>query len=209
MNLTLTLLILLVFIITSILAWNNPNLLEKWILNPYRINKRKEYYRFLTSGFIHSNTIHLFFNGFVFYMFGSQIEVVFKVIHGEMLGGLLFIAMFVLGIIVSDIPTYMKYRELPHYNSLGASGGVSAIMFSYILFAPVSPLCLYGLLCLPGIIWGVAYLIYSYYMGKQNRDNVNHDAHLYGALFGVGFTILSYPTVVLLFWAQLKGLEVF
>jgi membrane associated rhomboid family serine protease len=199
MNISLTLIFLIGFIVTSLLAWNNPRMLEAWIMNPYRVNRRKEYYRFLSSGFVHGNTLHLFFNGFVFYMFGGPVEQVYVALHGVVLGKMLFSLLFLLGIIVSEIPTYWKYKELPHYNSLGASGGVASILFSYVLFAPTADLCLYGLLCLPGFIWAVAYLIYSYYMAKQSRDHVNHDAHFYGALFGVVFTIGTYPEVVIHF----------
>ena len=125
------------------------------------------------------------------------------------MGSVLYIAFYLLGIIVSDIPTYLKKRHTPNYSALGASGGVSAVVFSSILFYPMADLCLYAILCLPGFIWGAIYLIYSYYSGKKAGDHINHDAHLYGALFGIIFTILIYPSVIPLFFEQLKHFQLF
>ena len=178
------------------------------MFNPYVVNRNNEYYRFVTSGFIHSNWLHLIFNMIMLFMFGGYVESFFKEIHGE-IGLALYVVLYIVAIIISDIPTYVRHKDHPHYNSLGASGGVSAILFSFIMFLPVEELCLYGLLCLPGFIWGILYLIYSYYMSKKGADNINHDAHLYGAIFGIIFTIIIYPSVIPSFLSDLKNLSIF
>ena len=195
----------------SFYAWNNPAILQKWIFNPYRIKRSNEYYRFVTSGFIHNDVVHLAFNLIVFYMFGNYVERILIMIFSPGMGQLLFALLYLLGIVVSSIPTFIKYRELPHYNSLGASGGVSSILFSFVLFRPMSELAPYGIqfLALPAFIWAAIYMIYSYYMGKRGGDNINHDAHLYGALFGVLFIIVIHPKVVVSFLRQIQSFAIF
>lgn len=180
----------------------------KWIFNPYTIKRNNEYQRFITSGFIHSNWMHLIFNMLMLYMFGGYVETLFRQVYGE-LGIVFYLLLYIIGIVVSDIPTYIRHKNHPHYNSLGASGGVSSILFSFIMFMPIEKLCLYGLLCLPGIIWGALYLAYSYYMSKKGGDNINHDAHLYGAVFGIIFTIIVYPPVISSFISSIQNISIF
>ncbi|MEM6359607.1 MAG: rhomboid family intramembrane serine protease [Bacteroidota bacterium] len=205
---SLTLIFIAVTVVISIKAWNDPALTNRWIFNPYAVKHNKQYYRFLSSGFLHGGFIHLLFNMLVLYMFGEQVEAVFTSAYG-VVGKVLFAGLYVLGIIISDIPTFLKYKDLPHYNALGASGGVSSILFSYILFDPSSKLYLYGLIGLPGVVWAALYIIYSYYMSKKQIDNINHDAHLYGGIFGIVFTIITIPQVVPHFFEQLTQLRLF
>ena len=104
---------------------------------------------------------------------------------------------------MSIIPTYSKQKNNPGYHALGASGAVSAVVFSFILFNPLQRLCFYGILCLPGIIFGILYLVYCYYMGRKGGDRINHDAHLWGALYGFFFTIILKPSLIVSFFDQL------
>ena len=205
---SLTLIFIAVTVVISIKAWNDPALTNRWIFNPNAVKHNKQYYRFLSSGFLHGGFIHLLFNMLVLYMFGEQVEAVFTSAYG-VVGKVLFAGLYILGIIISDIPTFLKYKDLPHYNALGASGGVSSILFSYILFDPSSKLYLYGLIGLPGVVWAALYIIYSYYMSKKQIDNINHDAHLYGGIFGIVFTIITIPQVVPHFFEQLTQLRLF
>src|SRR5690606_23836602 len=98
-----------------------------------------------------------------------------------------------IGVIVADIPTYLKHQNDYNYYSLGASGGVSTIIFASILYSPMNEICLYGIICMPGIVLGILYLIYSYYEAKKSRDNVNHSAHFYGAVVGVVLGLILVP----------------
>jgi len=125
------------------------------------------------------------------------------------MGTVYFIAMYILGVIVSDIPTLFKHKNNHAYNSLGASGAVSAVIFGCILFQPLQKICLYGVLCFPGFILGAIYLIYSYQSSKRSKDKINHDAHLYGALFGLVFCIVLYPDSIGLFVEQMKTWKLF
>jgi len=176
------------------------------MFNPYKIAKRKQYYRFITSGFIHKDWMHLIFNMFTLYFLGEFVEEYFK--YNFMDSYFIVYPLFYLSaIVVSSIPTFFKHREHPYYNALGASGGVSSLVFSFILIAPTVPLCLFGILCLPGFILGALYLIYSIHMGKKTLDHVNHDAHLYGALYGIIFTIAVKPSIVENFINQLINFD--
>jgi membrane associated rhomboid family serine protease len=193
--------ILIITIASSFFAWNRPDIYQKWILNPYQIKLKGEYWRFITSGFVHLNYMHLFFNMFALFFFGQNVAYYF----GPR-GDLLMVVLYLLGIVVSDIPTYLKYRNMPNYNSLGASGGVAAVVFSSIIFDPLNPISIIFIpIGIPGFVLGALYLVYSYYQGKRMADNINHDAHLYGAIFGLIFTVMLRPGVVLAFVEQISN----
>ncbi|HEY9048826.1 MAG TPA: rhomboid family intramembrane serine protease [Ohtaekwangia sp.] len=200
---TITYIIIGITVVISFIAYSNQGFQQKLIMNPYQVNRKQEYYRFITSGFIHADHMHLFFNMFSLYFFGRTMEYIFNMLFGAA-GGFYFLALYLLGIIVSDIPTYMKNRNHPQYNSLGASGGVSAVIFASIIFLPLQDICLY-FICLPGVIMGTAYIIFSWYQGRKANDNINHDAHLYGALFGLFFCLIVYPDSFPNFIEQIKN----
>lgn len=208
MELSVTIVIIIITTGISLYAMRQSSIQYSFTMNPYMITKRGQYYRLITSGFIHSDHMHLIFNMFSFYFFGSQLEYIFQYIFGGM-GIIYFIVMYVLGIIVSDIPTLFKHRNNHAYNSLGASGAVSAVIFGCILFQPLQDICFYGVLCFPGFILGTIYLIYSYYSSKRSKDHINHDAHLYGALFGLVFCIILYPDSIRIFIEQMKEWSLF
>lgn len=195
MILNTTTYILVLTIASSFYAWNKREIYRKWILNPYQVKHHREYWRFITSGFVHINYMHLFFNMFALFFFGQNVAHYFGP-NGE----LLMLLLYLLGIIFSDIPTYLKYQNMPNYNSLGASGGVAAVVFSSIMFDPLNLIMIFPIpFGIPGFLLGTLYLIYSYYQGKRMADNINHDAHLFGALFGLVFTVVIRPGVVLNF----------
>lgn len=190
----------------SFLAWNQPNLFGKLMMNPYAISHKNQYYRFVTSGLIHKDHMHLLFNMFSFYFFGRAVERVFNEVYGE-LGVVYFVVLYVIAIVVSDLPTYFKHKNNPGYNSLGASGAVAAVIFAYIIFQPLQSICIFIALCMPGFIMGLLYIAFSYYQGRKANDNINHDAHLYGALFGLVFCIVTYPASIPQFIDQIRSWE--
>jgi membrane associated rhomboid family serine protease len=205
---TPTNIIVAITVVLSFMAFSNQELVRKFIFNPYAINKRNQYYRFITSGFIHNDHMHLIFNMISFYFFGAGVEIIFSHVFGD-LGSIYFVALYILGIIVSDVPTYFKNQNNPGYNALGASGGVSAVVFAFILFLPLEKINLYFFVPIPGFILGALYIFYSWYSSRKANDNVNHDAHLYGALFGLIFCIVLYPEAVPNFFRQLAGWKAF
>ena len=208
MNFSITTLLIGITVAASLYAWNKPEILQKWIFNPYRIQANGEYYRFLTSGFIHQDYMHLLFNMITLYYFGTAIEQIYTLIFGGV-GIWIFLGEYLVAIVVSSITTYTKHRDNPGYNSLGASGGVSAILFSSILFQPTSTLLLFFVIPIPAFILGALFLLYSYQQGRQGVGGINHDAHLLGALFGVAFTIAIQPRVVNIFIEQISTFRLF
>ena len=193
--------------IVSFFAFSNPEVMRKFIMNPYLVKSRGQYYRFITSGFLHKDHVHLIFNMIALYFFGPIVETIFTAIFGP-LGLLYFVVLYLIALIVSDVPSYLKHVANPGYNSLGASGAVSAVVFAFILFLPLEKICLYFVLCINGFILGIIYLIYSYYQGKKGGDLINHDAHFYGAVFGLLFCIVLYPNSAIVFWEQLKMFQI-
>ncbi len=204
-NITFTGILVFVTIALSIYAESNPEVKRRWMLNPYQVAQRGEYYRFITSGFIHSGYIHLAFNMLVLHSFGNVMEYIFGAILGGA-GSIVFLVFYLLAIVVSDIPTFLKYRDSPHYNSLGASGGVSAIVFAAILFNPTAPIgFIFIPVSFPGFVIGILYLFYTAYMARNSNSFINHDAHLYGSLFGIVFCIAIYPPVISRFIEQVSN----
>ena len=155
--------------------------------------------RFVTHGFIHADGAHLLFNMFTFYFFGSIIEGFYR----QYFGGAGFVLFYLAAIVMAMLPSYFKHKNDRNYMSLGASGGVSAVLFAYILFAPWELLYLFGAIPIPAILFAVAYVWYSIHAHKKANDNVNHSAHLYGGLFGVIITLILEPRVISLFFNQL------
>ena len=202
---SITLILIIITVGISWYALSNHSLMEKWIFYPYTVNRDNSWHRFITSGFLHADFSHLFFNMFTLYFFGSNVEYTFVGGFGAVTGILIYLLIYIGGIIVSDIPTYIKHRNDPGYRALGASGGVAAVVFSSILFYPTSDICLYAVLCIPGFILGILYLMYSYFSGKRMGDNINHDAHFYGALYGFILSLAIVPQAGPMFIDQIAG----
>ncbi|QIP11706.1 rhomboid family intramembrane serine protease [Spirosoma aureum] len=206
---SITLIIIIVTAGISLWAWNDYSVMNRWILNPYQVAQKGQYYRLLTAGFLHADWMHLIFNMISFYAFGGLMEQVFASLFGAS-GTIYYVGFYLIAIVISSIPTFLKHRKDSRYNSLGASGGVSAIIFAGILISPLTKLYLFFIpIGIPGFIFGPLYLIYSYYESQRGAGTVNHDAHLYGALFGVLFMCLVYPPVLPQFIDQIAGWRLF
>jgi membrane associated rhomboid family serine protease len=186
---SLTLIIILITSTISIAAFQNVQLMARFQFNAYQIKHRNQWYRFITHAFLHADWTHLIVNMLVLFFFGRIVEHYLNMYKGEQML-VLFLSLYLGGIVMAVIVTYLKEKDNPHYNSVGASGAVSALLFSSIVFDPWNKIYLYGIIGLPGIVWALIYAVYSYVMGKKNHDNINHEAHLYGALFGLFFTLL-------------------
>ncbi|TXK33731.1 rhomboid family intramembrane serine protease [Pontibacter qinzhouensis] len=210
MDLSVTLILLILTVGISWYAWQDSNnLMHSWIFQPYAVQRDNSWHRFITSGFLHADFMHLFFNMFTLYFFGQAVEMTFMAIFGPVTGILLYLLLYLGGIIISDIPTFFKHRNDPGYRALGASGGVASVVFASILFYPTNDICLYAVLCIPGFILGVLYLMYSYYQGKRMGDNINHDAHFYGAVYGFVLSLALVPQAGPLFIKQISSWSIF
>lgn len=184
----MTFIYIIITSIVSILAFNRREIFYKLQLNPYQVYHRKQYYRLLSHGALHADWMHLIINMIVLYSFGSSVEREFAKYFDYPI--LIFTAYYLLAIIIASILSVFKHKDNHYYNAVGASGAVSAIVFTSIFFNPWHKIYFYGIIGLPGIILGVLYLAYSYYMTKQSKDNVNHDAHFIGAIFGFVFPLI-------------------
>lgn len=196
----LTFILIGVTVLLSWLAFERPRLLERLILWPPAIDRKHQYDRLVTHGFIHADWPHLLFNMITLFFFGRAIEPLFA----EYLGPLGFAIFYVSAIVVAILPTYLRHRHDPHYRSLGASGGVSAVLFAFILLQPWTLIFVF-FLPVPAIVYAVVYVGYSFYAERLGQDNVNHNAHLSGAAYGVLFMLLMEPRVAGVFMQQLMN----
>lgn len=195
----ITYVIIFVTVIVSITCFNNTVLFNKLSLFPYRVVKNKEWYRLLTHGFVHGDYMHLIINMLVFFSFGRYTEDYFKVLsQADMIGNPAFcyLLLYFGGMVVASIHDVVKNKNNPYYNSIGASGAVSAVIFTTIFFDPWGKIYFFGFIPIPGLLFGALYLIYSQYMNKRGGGNVNHLAHFYGAVYGFIFPLLMNPSLI-------------
>lgn len=188
----------------SIYCFYDRNKLQKYLFHPYSIKHNNEHYRFLTHAFIHGNTMHLFFNVFALWMFGYIIEDNYYVyLFGEKMAKVYYILLFTGGIYASSVTEYFRNRNNPSYSSLGASGAIEAIIFSYIIITPFQTLY-FIVIPMPAWLLGILFLAGSFYLSKRKRthpniDNIGHEAHFWGAIFGIVFTLVLKPELALNF----------
>lgn len=193
----------------SIYAFNDHNVMNKYLFHPYSIYHGKEHYRFLTHAFIHGDMFHLFFNAYALYTFGLNLEkLILPALYGDpKMGALMYIILFTGGIYAASITEYIRNKNNPSYSSLGASGAVSSLIFASILIYPQGTIGLF-FIPLPSWLVGILMLGISYYLIQRKRkgtynDNISHEAHFWGAIFGLVFILATKPSVIKLFFAQL------
>ena len=191
--------ILGITVLYSLAAWYvSPDLMKDGMLRPYYTFKENRWYQLLTSGFLHADFTHLLFNMITFFFFGPPVERIF--------GTAAFVGLYVVSLIASSLPTLFRHKNNPNYASLGASGAVEAVLFSYIIFNPWQTLIVF-VIPVPAIIFAFLFVAYSIYAGKQRADgdNVNHEAHIAGGVTGIIYTIILIPDAVQIFLNNLLG----
>ncbi len=182
--------------IVSYLAFNNINTLEKMLFVPYKMNNNKqEWYRFFSSGLIHGDWNHLIFNMLTLFFFGFPLEGI--------LGPTMFVILYVTALAASCLPSFFKHKTDYNYRALGASGAISAVLFAYIIFQPWSTIYIKFIIPVPAILYALFYVGYSIYMDKKQTDNVGHNVHLWGALYGAAFVLITRPVAAANFTRQL------
>ena len=200
---SVNLLIVIVTCIVSYFGFNNPALFNKFKHYPYQEQRDKSYHRFLTAGFLHANWLHLIINMFVLYGFGGYVESYLTYEFGLFSGRLVYLIFYLVLIVLANTPTFIKKKNNPSFASIGASGAVSGVIFVYIMLNPWSKIYLYGLIGIYSIIGGIAYLIYSTWASRHSNDRIDHDAHFYGAVFGIIMIVLLRPSILSIFLNQL------
>ena len=195
---TITLILVAITCAVSFAAMNNPKLLDALILWPPAVNRKKEWYRLVSYGLIHADFMHLLFNMVTLFFFGRVMEGFYT----DKLGVAGFAIFYVAALVASILPTYQKHRDDTNYYSLGASGAVSAVLFAFILFEPWQMIYIF-VLPVPAILYAVAYVAFEIWSDRRGGSRVNHSAHLWGAAFGVAFTLVIEPQVLSHFLQQL------
>lgn len=191
----------------SVQAFNNYSIKEKMLFRPAIMGDTNQWYRFISSGFIHADWMHLAFNMLALLSFGSYVEQVFEIEFSGGLGSLVYLALYFACKVLSSTPTYFKQKHNYAYAALGASGAVSGIVYASILLNPLGQI---GMIFLPGIyfpawIFGFVYLAFSSYMAKKQIDNIGHDAHFWGAVSGFVLTGLLNPDFFVIFFNKITG----
>ncbi len=200
---SITLIIVLLTALISYQSFNNRDMFLKLQHWPHEEANTNEYHRWLTSGFVHGSWMHLLINMYVLWIFGEAIEFRFVREFGPVMGRINFLLLYILTIVAANIPTYFRHRNNSSFASVGASGGVSGIVFAFILFYPFQQLLLFFILPMPAIIAGILFLGYSTYASRNPHDRIDHEAHFYGAVFGFIFTIVLKPALFMQFIQQL------
>lgn len=174
-------------LIVSIIGLKSPALVERLLLRPYWLTRRGEYHRLITSGFVHADIGHLAFNMITYFFFAFQLE--------RVIGTARFLALYFIGLVLSDLGTYIKHRNDPNYGSLGASGAILAVLFASIVYFPNQSLFIFPIpIPIPAPLFAVGYLAYSYYSSRTSQGRINHDAHFGGALTGLAFVAFTDPS---------------
>ncbi|WOE31442.1 MULTISPECIES: rhomboid family intramembrane serine protease [unclassified Acinetobacter] len=192
-----TVMIIIITVIVSFLAFSNQNIMNRLIFWPPAMRKG-QYDRFITHGFIHADGMHLLFNMFTLFFFGRIIESFYR----QYFYDLGFVLFYLGGLIFAILPSYIKHKNDTHWASLGASGAVSAVLFAYILFEPWQLIFVF-FIPVPAIIFAVIYVAYSIWSGKRGNSNINHSAHLWGAAYGIIMTIIIEPRLIAHFFSKL------
>jgi membrane associated rhomboid family serine protease len=190
MQLSITLVIIIITVLVSFGGFNNQKIMDDLIFYPPAVSSQNQWYRFFSCGLIHADYVHLLFNMMSLYFFGPHVERAFSAFNAEA-GKWIYLLLYVSALLVSLLPTYFKNKDNNLYRSLGASGAVSAVIFAGLLLSPGSEVgILFIPFGIPGFIFAPLYLVLSAYMDRKGNDNINHSAHTWGALYGLAFTIL-------------------
>lgn len=187
---SITLIIIIITCIVSFTAFSNQKITDQLIFYPPAVTNQNQWYRFFSCALIHADITHLIFNMFSFYSFGGFVESAFAEYFGS-LGSVLYVALYVISQFLCLLPTYAKHKEDYYYRSLGASGAVSAIIFAGIFLSPLQRMGLMFIpIPIPGFIFGFIYLAITAYLDRRGAAGINHSAHLFGALAGVGLLVI-------------------
>lgn len=191
MHLDITTIIIIITVLVSIGGFSNPKIIDDLIFYPPAVSKHNQWYRFFTCGLIHADVGHLIFNMLSLYLFGKFVEDKFIEIFPDN-GKWLYLLMYITSLLICLLPTYFKNRENYSYKSLGASGAVSAVVFAGLMIAPYVEVGFFLIPpIIPGFIFGPLYLLITAWLDKKGGGNINHSAHLWGALYGILFIIVA------------------
>lgn len=183
----ITHLLLIVSIFLSLKAFNDKIFFHTLAFSPYEVKHHGKWHKVVTHAFIHADFPHLIFNMFVLWQFGEIMENK-MIFHFGMIGKMYFVLLYFGGILFSTILSFSRHQDNTAYISVGASGAVSSVIFAGIIMMPdmkLSPI--FFPFAIPGFIFGFIYISAEIIMDKAGKTNIAHDAHLFGAIFGMIF----------------------
>jgi membrane associated rhomboid family serine protease len=185
-------------VIASLVGFGSPRFIELNLFRPFWLVQRRQYWSVISSGFVHADLTHLLFNAFTYWFFAFRLQ--------QVIGGVRFVALYFIGLLLSNVGTYFKHRRDPDYACLGASGAILAVLFASIVYFPRSPIMILPIpVPIPAVLFAVCYLIFTLYAARRGRGRVNHDAHFDGALAGLAFVALTDPAAWTRAWRLLLG----
>ena len=203
----MTYIIIAVTVVVSLVCFRNGRLFGALALRPYDVWHRRQGWRVVTHGFVHGDGMHLFVNMLVFWSFGTSVERLFA---AQEAAGVVadsraaFALLYFGGMVAASLYDLAKRRDDLYYASVGASGAVAAVLFTSIFFRPLDNVYFFGVIPIPGILFGVLYLLYESYAGRRGGGRINHHAHIFGAVYGFLFPLMMSPSLFELFWRGLK-----
>jgi len=201
----ITLIIVAATVLMSVQAFSRGDLFLRLTLHPWSVKHRREYYRLFSHALIHADTMHLFLNMFVFWSFGSFLEVLFCnerlftnlfphiPFWGEQAGLFYFLGLYLGGVIVATLPAMRKHSDSATYSAVGASGAVSAVMMAFMLMFPDYQVLFFFIIPCPAWLGALIFLGVEHWLSRSGRTHIAHDAHIWGALFGIAFVTILYP----------------
>lgn len=193
-----TLLLVTMAAVSLIALFKSPQWIERGVFRPYWVARNREWRTLVSSAFLHADLTHLFFNGFTFWAFGFGLE--------RAIGTPKFLALYAVGLLVSDAVTWLRHNKEPGYRTLGASGAIGAVLFASIVYVPQASIFILPIpVPIPAPLFAVAYLGYSIWASKRGGGSVNHDAHIGGAISGIVFVLLVDPQAAAAAWRWVFG----
>ncbi|MEP7269675.1 MAG: rhomboid family intramembrane serine protease [Saprospiraceae bacterium] len=202
---SVTIVLIIINVLISWQALQRADLLDRLKHWPYAEKRNNEYSRLITGTFVHGSTMHLLFNMYALYTFGEILENQFVALFGNIPGRINYLLVYLVSGVFANMMTFHRHQDDAGFASVGASGSVSGIMFSFVIFYPWVQLLLFFVIPIPGVIASVLFLIYSSYAAKSGHGMIDHIAHFWGAVAGFGMTILFKPSLFNFFIEQIMS----
>ena len=164
---------------------------RKYAFDVDQILGNKDYKRLITSGFLHVDWRHFFFNMLTLYFFSGSLE--------GSLGVPVFLVLYFASLVGGNLLALYFHRNHLDYRAVGASGAVSGLVFASIgLYPGLEIGFILFPIFFPAWIYGIGYVLYSIYGIKSHRDNIGHEAHLGGGIVGLLVAIMFYPNIMVI-----------
>jgi len=201
----ITIIIIGITVLFTIKGFNDQGVFNRYKFQPRAILNGKQYDRMFASGFLHVDYMHLLFNMLTLYFFANVVISFFanpayftygvNAIPNPMVGYVMFLVVYIASILAGNLLALFFHKDNAYYSAVGASGGVSGILFASIVAFPHLELRLFFAIPIKGWIFGILYLGYSVYGMQKQLGNIGHEAHLGGAIVGLIAPLMFFPAI--------------